>query len=142
MENTSVGLNETVVVPTGARKSIKTSDESVRNINNPDFLGMGSAVSWTRWGNRIGVIRSTSSTASSSSASSSARKTARQSASSASGLSGSNIRLIRSGQIRSRNNPLLVSGSPRLPVPLSQVPEDLINQVQVSGSVVIFFITC
>nr|CAB3267473.1 E3 ubiquitin-protein ligase UBR5-like [Phallusia mammillata] len=111
-------------------KSMRT-DDSPWNLDNANLLNMSSDVSWTRWGNRIGVIRSTASTStgsSSTTASSSTRKTARMSLNSAAGIAGSNIRLIRSGQVRGRNLPLL-SGQ-RVVLPASHVPEDLINQVQ------------
>ncbi|CAK8697546.1 unnamed protein product [Clavelina lepadiformis] len=99
------------------------------NPYNMDFLGVAGSGSWSRWGNRIGVIRSSSSNSGTAS-STSARKTTRPSnASSGDNVTGSGIRLVRAGQMRGRNLPLL-SGGQRVMVPASHVPEELINQVQ------------
>ena len=84
---------------------------------------------WTRWGGR-GNVRSSG--ISGSSETSNARKTIRSSSNSNESLSNSGIRLIRASQVRGRNLPLFPGGQ-KVVVPASHVPEELINQVQVSA---------
>nr|XP_018673161.1 E3 ubiquitin-protein ligase UBR5 isoform X2 [Ciona intestinalis] len=108
-------------------KSMRTSSDPPWALT-ADFLGMGSSGSWSRWGNRIGVVRSTTSSSGTTTAvTTSARKTTRGSTNSTS-ISSSSIRLIRTGQVRGRNLPLMSSG--QRAILSAQVPEDLINQVQ------------
>uniref|UniRef100_F7AHP3 Zinc finger protein n=1 Tax=Ciona intestinalis TaxID=7719 RepID=F7AHP3_CIOIN len=94
-------------------KSMRTSSDPPWALT-ADFLGMGSSGSWSRWGNRIGVVRSTTS---------SSGNTLHETI-----ISSSSIRLIRTGQVRGRNLPLMSSG--QRAILSAQVPEDLINQVQ------------
>ena len=117
---------------------IRRSSHSVWG--NLDFLAVTGSGSWSRWGSR-GVVRSSGlSGATATTEASSARKTIRTSSNSNSSdsITSSGIRLIRANQVRGRNLPLF-SGSQKMVVPASHVPEELINQVQVIYSSLCYF---
>lgn len=105
---------------------------------NMDFLAVTGSGSWSRWANRSGV-RSSGLSGTTTTEASSARKTIRTSSNSNSSdsITSSGIRLIRANQVRGRNLPLF-SGSQKVVVPASHVPEELINQVQVRCNIDIY----